>query len=146
VQRAAASDEHSQAGTGPLQLGHNRGGREQMLEVVQHQQELALLKMTTQEFQHGLARRLFDPESLGDAHRDQRGIGEGRQVDHIDAVSECRFETLRNRVGEPRLTHPTRASQGQHAHVWATEQLADLGELGRAAHQRVRGGRQPVRA
>ena len=93
-----------------------------------------------------MTRRLFDAESLGDARRDQRGIGEGSQVDHIDAVSEHRLQALGNRVGEPGLADSAGASQSQHAHVWAKEELADLGELGRAAHQRVRGGGQPARA
>src|SRR5215213_281009 len=98
---------------------------------------MALLQIAAQEVHQRLA-RLFEAEDLDNARLHQRRIGEGSEVNDVDAVDKRRLKALGNGEGQAGLADPPRAGQSQQAHVRAQEEIANLAKLLLTTYQLVR--------
>ena len=80
-------------------------------------------------------------QRLSDGHGNQRGIGEGGQLDQPGAVRETVGGQRRRPQRQPGLAAPT--GTGQRDHPADAEPLTHGSYLEVAAHQRAQLGRQP---
>ena len=76
-----------------------------------------------------------DAQRLGDGRGNERGIGEGGQLDQPRAVLEAVGGQRSRPQGEPGLAAPARA--GQRHHAGGAQAVQDRGELRPASHQRA---------
>ena len=112
-----------------------------MLAVVQHDQQLAA-RQRRHDARHRVRGISFrHAQRLGDRRGNERGIGEGGQLDQPCAIPEARLSQRRHPQRQPGLAAPART--GQRDHPAATEPLTHSSYLGAAAHQRAHLGRQP---
>jgi hypothetical protein len=118
------------------QRGHQAGGRLQdVLAVVEHDQHLAVGEHPDKG--RGRARGLSfrNLKDLSDAGRDERGIGEGRQLDQPGTIVEVGLGQRRHTQGEAGLTAP--AGAGQRDDPGGLKALEHSGDLRAASHQRT---------
>ena len=135
----------------PGQHDHHPAGRSQdVLAVVEHDQQLA----AGQRPHHGRHRvrgiSFRDAQRLGDGRGNQRGIGEGGQLDQPGAVLETGGGQRRHPQRQPGLAAP--AGTGQRDHPAAAEPLTHssylrarpTSELSSAGNPDCRCGRRDV--
>ena len=85
----------------------------QLLEVVEHQEQLFVAQMGD-ELGGGIGAPLkMDADGLGDARRKQIGGADRGQGDPIDAILERAHLRGGGLPGQPGLAHPARSHQGQ---------------------------------
>jgi hypothetical protein len=65
AERLAAGHEHLQAGAGRQQLGHRRPGRQDLLEIVQHQQQAPLPQVLIEALDDRPIAKLAHVDDLG---------------------------------------------------------------------------------
>ncbi len=137
VEPSAARREHTQTRGAFQQLAHNRRGIQQLLEVVEEQQELAVPQLVVQAL-------LGQPERLRDRGADECRIDERRQPDEPDAVGEGIGELMGRTKGNACLAGTTGAGQRHETSV-ASEQGRDHVHLASAPDDRRRGcGQMPA--
>ena len=103
-------------------LDQDRPSREDVLEVVQDQQGVAVAERAQE------VDRLLDAERLGDAGRDAVGVADGSEVDERDLV-EARVEFGRNPNREPGLAHTTGPGERDQAHGAVQDEGPDAGRF-----------------
>ncbi len=118
------------------QLGHQRRGRQEMLEVVEHEQQAAATQAVDEPLAEWHARRIRHSEGLGDSCGDQVGIAERGERDEGHAVSKVAGQGCRNRERQPRLTGATGAGEGQQADVVLAKKRLCRRQLLLAAEER----------
>ena len=108
-QGSPAGNEHSEPGRTPEQLRGQDGRGHQVLEVVDHQQQLAVTEVVRQRVCYGS----LAPVALGDGARDlgrhQRRIGHVLQADERRTVGIALLVAGGELEQQPRLPHPARA-------------------------------------
>ena len=146
----AAGHEHDQVGRCLEKLGHQRGTRPELFEVVEHQEQAPISQMGLQGGQERSVRLFTDAQRGGDRGGDEGRIGEWGQVGEEDAADELRAQLRRDLQGEPGLAGPAGPGERQQAGVpdeignglhfpLATDEVGHLGrEVGRGL-ERARG-------
>ncbi len=137
----AAGHQHLDLWAGREQIGHGRGGRNHVLEVVQDQQDAPRLQNARQALQERPVTRLGDLERPGDGRQDQGRVGGRGKRDEAHPVGEGVGDVRRDLEGEAGLADPARTSQSQEADVRPTEQAADLLDLLLPPHEAGEGTR-----
>ena len=84
-----AGGQHGQPGAGPQEIGDERGGAQDVLDVVQQEQHLPPGEGVQQALGEGQALHLADVQGLGDRRGDETGVGEGGQVDETDPAGRA---------------------------------------------------------
>ena len=110
-QRPPARREHGEAGSRVEQPGHRRGAVDEMLEVVEHEQELASTNGVRDELGPARRTRLAQPKRTRDRGQQQARVLERREVDDDGAVGEPAAETMRELDRDSRLPDPARADE-----------------------------------
>ena len=137
VEPSATRREHTQTRRAFQQLAHNRRGIQQLLEVVEEQQELAVPQLVVQAL-------LRQPERLCDRGADECRIDERRQPDEPDAVGEGIGELMCRAKGNACLAGTTGAGQ-RHEPSVASQQGRDEVHFAPASDDRCRGcGQMPT--
>ena len=135
AQRDPARGQDLQAGRGGEQPGHERGRAEHLLEVVQHEQGGAA---DEEALERGLERAgaLLHADCVRDRRQRQGGLRDRGQLDEHDSVREVELRLGGDLEREPGLAGAAGPGHGHATHVLEAEQLAQLGDLGRAADDR----------
>ena len=144
-QPLAARHEERQPRALPDQLRSVVGGRHHLFEVVEHEEHPARPEVRRERFAQVAIARNREARRLGDRDEDGSRLARVRKVDEEDAVVVV-LEGVRGRLdSQPRLADPARSGQRHEPTCVAAKQASQLLELGRAPHQRRRGGRKVVR-
>lgn len=88
VEHGAARDEHLEAGRGPEQIGHDGGGGEDLLEVVQQEQQALVAQVVDEGIADRAAADVLETHGLGDGRHDEGRVAKWGQLDEEDAVLE----------------------------------------------------------
>jgi hypothetical protein len=115
------------------------GGRQEMLQVVDQQQHLHLLQVPGKGLHQRPARRVFDPERLGEDRRNEIRVLQRRQGHEGDAVGKIPVGTPCHLQGQPGLADAPGTGQGQKPHVVATQQGRHVLHFALAPDERSRG-------
>jgi hypothetical protein len=142
VQGLSAGHDHLQPGTGDQQAGDERRGRDQVLEVVQQEQQLAVLELLSQALLQRLPAGLPDPECPGDGRPDQERVTDWGQRDEERAVAELVHQRVGGLEGEAGLARTPRAGERQQPRRLLPEQPSDLDQLPLPPDQHGQLGRQ----
>ena len=86
VENLAAAGENRQARCRGEQLAHERRAGDDLLEVVEHEEDLTVAQVVLERVEHGPVRLLAKADRLGDRARQQRRVGDRRQLDEEHAV------------------------------------------------------------
>ncbi len=143
VQHGAAGDDRLDLGCRPQQVGDDRGGRDDLFEVVEDQQQTLVPEPVGQRLVDRSRGALRDAEGAGDPRRDEHGIADGLEGNEEDAVREVVRCPGRQLERQPRLAGPARA--GERQQPGRGEQAGRRLELGVAPDERRQLGRQVVR-
>jgi hypothetical protein len=112
-----------------------------MLAVVQHDQQLAVGQRPHDGCHRVRGISFRNSQRLGGGCGNERGIGEGGQLDEPSAVLEAVGGQRRRPQGQPGLAAPARA--GQRHHAGGAQAVQNRSDLRTATHQRAHLGRQP---
>ena len=142
VQAFPAGGQDADPGALPGQHDHHPAGRSQdVLAVVQHDQQLPAGQRPHHARHRVRGVSFRDAQRLGDGRRNERGIGEGGQLDQPGAVLEAAAGQRRRPQRQPGLAAPSRA--GQRHHAGRPQAVQDRGELRPASDQRAHLRGQP---
>ncbi len=122
-QPGAAGDQRLEAGAGAQQIGQVCARGENLLEVVQDQQHLAVAQRGLQGRQRWLTARVAQAECGGDGGHDQIGIGDGRQPHQAHPVGERIRHRRADGQGEARLANTAGTGQRHQAYGVAPQQV-----------------------
>src|SRR5262245_4500917 len=100
-----------------------------MLEVVEHEQQLAVVNETLESILRSQATRLLHPERLGNGRDHQRWLGDASQTNEEDAVGEVVEQIGGSLQREPRLARAPGARHGDETNVRTAEELTDVRQL-----------------
>ena len=139
----AAGDEDRQPRRGGEELGDESGGGRHLLEVVEHQQHVAIPNRLAQPLDVVSRAHVDDADRTGDGGRDEIRIVHRRQVDEPHAIGETRsvVQLPGDLDGESGLADPAGTEQRHQPHVGVPQQIGDLGELDVSAEERRRRSR-----
>jgi len=127
AQRRAAADQDPNGPRLLQQPRHHRGARQEVLEVVQHDQDLPFAQLAHQVLHQRPVPGVLQPDVLGDRRWHQPRIPDGRQRDEIDAVRVVAGHRRGHGDAQPGLAAAARP--GQRDQVAAREQLFRLLQL-----------------
>jgi hypothetical protein len=133
-----ARDQHRQPGGRPQQLGDDGAGVEDLLEVVEHEEQLAVTQRVHERRQDLPVGFGPEPERHGDGRRHQARIADGREVHEEHAVGWD--EATRGLDGQPGLPAASRAGQGEQPR--GAQESPDPLQLPVSAHEARKGNRQ----
>jgi hypothetical protein len=106
-----AGDEDADVGSSTEQIGHERGGVEDVLVIVQNEQQMSLayecLKAGDERFMTSFAHA----DGLRDGGRDEVGVRNRRQTDEAGAIQEILGQPVGDGEGQSGLAHATRSGQ-----------------------------------
>ena len=136
VQAFPAGGQDADPGALPGQHDHHPAGRcQDVLAVVQHDQQLAA-GQRSHHARHRVGGVSFrDAQRRGDRRGNERGIGEGGQLDQPRAILEAAGGQRSRPQPQPGLTAPSRA--GQRHHPGRAQAIQDRGELRPSPDQRA---------
>ena len=139
-----AGDEHLQIGTWREKLSNKGSSGEQMLEIVQHEQNLS----TDQVLPHALDERgvpcLTQSERPANCCQHHRGRIDGCEIDKPDAFVECAYAPAANGDREPALPDASRTSDSEEANIVTLQQFHSARDGLVTTNQRSRLDRQIV--
>ena len=142
AKRSATRHQQLHAGRASRNVRDRRCGREEMLEVVEHEEELAVPQSPREIVCDCLATQCADPESLCSGRKDEVGILERRKADEHNAVGEVVEKSGGGLDGEPRLACPASTGQRDQPNLRTPEQVCHLLDLALATDERRRLTRQ----
>ncbi len=145
AQPARLVDQDRQLGAGGQQLGHQRRGREDLLEVVEEQQRAGRRRNAARPSATDGRANLAHTERLRDGGGDEAGRRPGPAGRTRRPSAKSAASVGRRRQGQAGLADAAGAGQGQEADVAAAQQVADRGDLPLPADQRRHRRRQPGR-
>jgi hypothetical protein len=126
VERGATRGQHAQARRRRQQFRDDRPGRGELLEVIEHQHNLAVADAPRQRVLERFAGHLANTEDRRDRHRHQGCIRDRGQVHEVQLRRGC-TATNRELDRETRLAASPRSHDGDEAR--AAEGDFELGEL-----------------
>ena len=97
------------------QFRHHRGRRQQVLEVVQDDQELAISQVISEMLDQRPASGVRQPDALGDRRKNQPGVCDRRQPDEIDPIRIFACQPRGEFDAKTRLAAATGAGQREQA-------------------------------
>ena len=113
VQALAARRQNPKSRAFRHEVAHERGGGDQPLEVVEHEQQLAVAEAAHERVRGGLARLLGEAKRPGDDGRHRVRIVDAREPDEEGAVGVRRGDRARDLDRESGLADPARPRQRQ---------------------------------
>ena len=142
AKRRAAAHHDPQSARWRKQLRHHRRGRQQVLEVVQDQQELAILQITGQVLHQRRPPGIRQADALGDRRGHQSRFPDRRQPDEIYAIGIIGRHLRGELNAQARLAAAARS--GQREQAAAFEEPPRLSQLPLPADEtRQRPGQAP---
>ncbi len=136
AQRLPAGGQDRDPGAGGQQPRDERGRLQEVLEVVQHQQQVPVPQSLCQPFGDRPVAGLPHAQRGGHRRRDEARVGQRRQVHEGGAVGDVGSDLLGDPDGQPRLTHPARAGQRDQPDAVSPEQVDGVRHLSVSADQR----------
>ncbi len=124
------------------ELGRHGRRSGDLLEVVEHEQHLALAQAVRDIVDERPIRRLANPDHPAQRDQHSLGVGRGREVHERHPVAEPVGDLAGSPDGQAGLAGPAGAGQRHQAHVPVGESLLDRGQLGAPADERSNLGRQ----
>ena len=121
-------------------------GVDQVLQVVEYEQPLAVAEVVDQGLQRNVSARQLGPGGHSDPGHDELGLGYRRQRHEDGAGAEVLPQPLADRDREPRLPDPTRPGERDQTHVAAQDQAGHVVDGLVPADQRRGRRRQPASA
>jgi hypothetical protein len=131
---ARAQDLH--AGTVHEKIGNERRGLEEMLEIVDHHEEMPVTQERRHARREGLIPHIWHTHRLRDGRGNEVRIANRRQRDECNAVGIAAPEIGRDLKRQPGLADATRAGQCEQRHVVTREQGPHVRHLALAADKR----------
>jgi hypothetical protein len=135
AQRNAAGDEDLQPWAGGKEGGKARRGRDDLLDIVEHEQRLIRPQRRRKPLGKGRSAAVRHAHRLGDGREHEAGIAQACKRDnhhHRKGVAEVRGDL----EGEPRFAHAAGSGQGHERHVVAQEERANLHDFALPPDQR----------
>ena len=120
-QRLAAGRDHGQRRSGGQQLADQRGRRQQVLEVVEHQQPVLRAEETLDRMLEGLPLEWRDAHGLCDRARNVLDTGGRGERNEPGAVPILALKPPRHLERQPRLPHPARPGERDQAGLVAAQ-------------------------
>jgi hypothetical protein len=142
VQRLAARDDQLRFGRLREDLRKRRRAADDLLEVVEHEQDLLRREICGQRLSRGFAHA----ERPGNGRQQELGLANRLQHDHIDAIREVRQEVGRSLQRKASLAGASRSRQHDEAHVGPADERGNGRQLAFAADRRRRVAREVRRA
>ena len=108
-----AGDEDPDVGGSAEQIGHERGGVDDVFEIVQNEQQAPLAHDCLQTSDQGFIARIAHAEGVSDGGRHEIGMGDRCEADEDDAIREIlasRWATVRANRVLPTPPGPVRVS------------------------------------
>ena len=136
AQGAPARRQHRQAGAGGQQVAHQRGHRQEVLAVVEHEQAALVAQGGDEDVVERAIGHLGEPQRVGDGRRDQRRIPHRGQGDEARAVGEVCLERGGDRQRQASLADAAGAEEGDEAARVAEQQASHRPYLRFAAEER----------
>jgi hypothetical protein len=136
VERDATGDQNDQIVTAGEQFRHVRRGRPHLLDVVEHEEELPLVKKSGDGIERRLRSRLAQPERTRDRGQHELRVHDRSEGNEDDAVRKRRGHVFGDAQSQARLADATRSSERQQANAIIQEQGADGRDLAIPADQR----------
>ena len=134
-----AGDEDAEVRGRAEQIGHERGGVEDVLEVVQHEQQLPVAHERLKPGHERFLARFAQAEELRDGWRDKIGMRDRGEADEAGAIREILGKPGSDGQGQPGLAHAARSGQGQQPDIRAAHAGDEIGNFVLPAHQRREG-------
>ena len=138
----AARHEELDVGRGRGDARDQRCGLDDVLEVVEHEQELAALQMPAKIHLERLVARRADAESLGGGGQDEILVLQRREADKHDAVGEIVEKSRGDLDGDSGLARPAGSGQRDELDLRPLEEVGHLADLALATDEGRRLGRQ----
>ncbi len=117
-----AGDQYPQAGSGSDEVGHERGGGDDLLEVVEHQEQAPGPSPPREPRRQRFVPVLVDPDRLGDRRRHARRIGDRCQRHEDTSIGVGRRDLVGHLQREACLADATRSGQGDEPHDWIAQE------------------------
>ena len=131
-----AGDEHLQAGAGGQEVGDERRRVDDLLEVVEHEQELPSRRAAAEpRHRAGRAGSRATPSACGDRRARGPGRGPAARATKPTPSAKSAARSLRDPQRQAGLADAAGAGQRHQAHARAAQQGADSGELALAADE-----------
>ena len=96
-------------------LHDDRAGIDDLLEVIEHEQQLLVPKVILERLKQRAIGRDSQPKSVGDLLSQRFGVGQGRQIDEPHTIGEAWKDCRRDLEAQSRLARAPRPGQGQQA-------------------------------
>jgi hypothetical protein len=142
-ERRPARHQRLDARTRFKRVAHDQRAVQKLLEVVQHPEHAFFARRRRDLLQRGQPAGERDPQPLRDHLRDQLRIGDGGQLDEVDAVGEVVGERRADRDAEPRLADAARPGDRHQSRILAPQELLRQRDIGLAPDERSQRGGQP---
>jgi hypothetical protein len=136
MEHRTARDQQRQARRAREKLNEGRRGVAELLDVVEHEQELARGEDLRERLER-LPAALVDLERLGDRRHEERGIVHGRQLDERRAVRIRRRGAVGRLERKPGLAAPARPGEDDQPRVARSQQRGQRLELTLPADESV---------
>ena len=133
MQDGAAGHDRLDVRRGAEQIGDDRSGRDDLLEIIEDEQKSFVAQPVGERLGDRSRAPLGDADGRGDPRRDQHRVTDGLERDEEDAVGEVVRSAGRQLQRQARLPGPARAGEGEQP--GRGEQSGRLGELGVAADE-----------
>ncbi len=132
-QHAAARRQDPQLRGGLQQLGRRESARDEMLDVVEHEQQLALVQVLGHEVAPAGAPRLAEPQGPPDGGKELRRVADRGEVDEDGSVRQLVAYGVCNLERHSRLPDAAGAEQGDQPPAALDDEVVQLGDLPVAA-------------
>jgi hypothetical protein len=113
MKRLPAGDEQRDSGGSRQQLSQPGGSREDVLDVVQDEEQLALCQVRLEALEQKGALQILEPELLPNRREDSIGIADRGQIDEDDPVSEVGADLAADLEDQTGLADTTWTSKGE---------------------------------
>ena len=138
-----ARHEHGQARSSIEQRGDLRCAVDEVLEVVEDEQELAVSKLLVQQLVPARRAGLPQPDGPGDRRQQELSLGDRGEVDERRPVGEPGAELVAELDGEPRLADAAGAEQRHEPGCRIEQAAGELRQRSLTADRRRLGARHP---
>jgi hypothetical protein len=142
AERRAARREHVESGSGGEQLGDCRSCGQDVLEVVRHEQGLAVVEGLAERIEERLPAGLGHSEGTGNRSDHQLGLSQRSEVDEMRTIRVFAGQFLRDGESDARLPGAADSGERQQANLGQPQKTCDGAEFEPAADERRRRRRQ----
>ena len=122
MEQGATGDQHHQVGTGGEECRQLGGGRPDLLDVIEHQQEVPVAQKIAEHLPRGLTPDLSQPELSGNRRQHQTRIDDWGQRDKRHTIRKRSGHILSHAQGEASLANPAWSRECQESRPAVHEQ------------------------